>query len=106
MYKIKTIMIFFKELNKDHVLLMLLGHADDRFELIKYQCKYKSIAFPYPFYLDKTGSFLSDNQIIRQSGELNAVLIDQHNLILSSGDILNRPDVKKAFLKKIKNIKS
>ncbi len=91
-----------QELSKNNVPLILVGHADDKFELIKYLCKSKAIGFPYPFFLDKKGSFLADNKVISESGELNAVLTDERNNILSAGDILNFPEVKTAFFNKLK----
>lgn len=92
-----------QELSKSNVPLILVGHSEDKFELIKYLCKSKAIAFPYPFFLDKNGAFLAANKIINESGELNAVLTDGSNNILSAGDILNFPEAKSALFKKIKN---
>ncbi len=90
---------FYKEVRNEHLNILLIFFSKDRFEYIMFLIETGVIKdFPFPFYLDETGSFSASNPVFNDPVADKTLLIDKPKRELIKGNPLHKENIKQQYL--------
>lgn len=94
------------ELAPKHVPVIIIGVSDDQFASIHYLFESGKLKpFPYPLLLDKKNNFPKLNGFYPGNTTHMAVMTDENNKVLVSGDPRSSEETRKRYLSAIDKIK-